>query len=161
MTDDKVEGNEKKCGKCQTELICVKIIDTYQNRNTEKLQWQNKSTGTPHFKFAGPGKFNCMMPNEDTKPAEAPTQTEAPKPKKEIDITVKVTNPFEEAEIITRWAGERAYKIVMAEVTDINNLSPQEKSGLGQKEGMLTRALINTVMELRKLNNVKSEYGQK
>lgn len=61
---DKKEGATQTC-KCGTKLICVKIIDTFENRNTEKLQWQNDSDHKPHFRFAGPGKFNCVMPKMD------------------------------------------------------------------------------------------------
>lgn len=73
--------------------------------------------------------------------------------------TINVNGPFDEAELITRWASERAYKIAMAEVSDFSKLSPQEKSGLGQKTGMLTRCLVDTTIELMKMHGVKSKYG--
>ena len=157
MSDDKVEGTEKVCGNCKSDLICVKIVKEWQGKKDEKLQWQTKSNRKAHFKFAGAGKFNCI--NIDTgkeQPAEAPKPA-APEVKEE-NKTIKVTGPFDEAELIVRWARERAYKITMAEVTDINKLTQQEKSGLGQSQGMLTRALVDTTIELMKLHGIKTEY---
>jgi len=151
MSDEKVEGKEKVCGNCKEDLICVKVIDTYQNRNTEKLQWQTKKTGKAHFKYAGPNNWKCNIITPEELPAAKPEP-------KEVDTTIKVTDPFQEAEIIARWAGEKAYKIVMADVHDFQKLTPQEKSGLGQKEGMYTRLLADTVIDLMKLHGVKTSY---
>ncbi len=157
MSSDKVEGAEKKCGNCQTELICVKIVSEYQGKKEEKLQWQSKKSRLPHFKFAGPGKFNCM--NIDSADTPQVVETQKPEPKPEVNTKIKVKGPFDEAELIVRWARERAYKITMAEVSDINTLTPQEKSGLGQSQGMLTRALIDTTIELMKQHGIKTNYG--
>ena len=49
----------------------------------------------------------------------------------------------------------------MADVFDFSKLTQQEKSGLGQKEGMYTRLLADTVLELMKLHNIKTDYGPK
>lgn len=156
MSNDKVEGNEKVCGNCKSDLICVKIVKEWQGKKDEKLQWQTKSNRKAHFKFAGEGKYNCI--NIDT---EAAPQIETPKPEAKPEITpgtIKVSGPFDEAELIARWAGERAYKIVMKDVHDFSKLTPQEKSGLGQKEGMYTRLLADTCIELMKIHGIKTEY---
>ncbi len=160
MSNDKVEGEEKKCGNCQTPLICVKVISEWNGKKSEKLQWQNKFDGTPHYYYVSPGKYNCSPPKtpedvvmesmQNTSETETETQT--------VNLKAKVAGPFDEAELIARWSGERAYKIVMAEVSDISKLTPQEKSGLGQKQGMYTRLLADTVLELMKLHNVKAKY---
>lgn len=158
MSDDKVEGNEKKCGKCKEDLIVVKITKEWQGKTDTKLQWQTKSTGKAHFKYAGPGKYNCIIPTpEDVKPE--PTPEAKPEPK-EVNPTIKVSGPFDEAELIARWAGEKAYKIVMKDVHDFSKLTQQEKSGLGQKEGMYTRLLADTVLELMKQHGIKTEYSK-
>ena len=160
MSEEKKEGAEKKCGNCDQDIICVKISKEWNNKTETKLQWQTKSTKKAHFKFAGEkdGKtiFNCIIPGEAT---EAP-KPEAKPERKEVDIKVKVAGPFDEAELMARWASDKAYKMVMAGIENANNLSPQEKSGLGQKEGMLTRLLVDTVLELRKQNGMKSEYAK-
>jgi len=150
------ENQEKKCGQCGIEIIHTKIIDTYQNRNTEKLQWQTKSTHKAHFKFAGEGKWQCITPESIVQESMEQPKTEE---KPEISTTIKVDSPFAEAELITRWASERAYKITMAEVSDFSKLTQQEKSALGQKTGMLTRCLADLTIALMKLHNVKSNYG--
>lgn len=164
MPDDKVEGKEKICGNCKLDLICVKITKEWNNKTETKLQWQTKATGKAHFKYAGPGKYNCILPGETETPAETeapkPAPEAKPEPKKEtVPGSIKVKDPFHEAEIITRWASEKAYKIVYENIPNFNDLSPQEKSGLGQKEGMLTRLLADTTIELMKLHNIKSNYG--
>lgn len=83
-------------------------------------------------------------------------------PKKEEktmdDMKIQVDSPFSEAEVIVRWAAGRAYKITYENVSDINKLTVQDKSALGQKEGMLTRLLTDTTIELMKHNGIKSEY---
>ncbi len=91
-------------------------------------------------------------------------QRAQPEPKKESkpDIkpgSIKVNGPFDEAELITRWASDRAYKITMAEVTDYSKLTQQDKSALGQKQGMLTRCLVDTTIELMKIHGIKTNYG--
>ena len=99
-----------------------------------------------------------LFPSHDPEPEQTPEAK--PEPKREtIPGSIKVNGPFEEAEIITRWAAERAYKMAMAEVTDINKLSPQDKSALGQKQGMLTRCLVDTTIELMKIHGIKTNYG--
>jgi len=59
---EKKEGATQKCSKCGTSLICVKIIKEWQGKKEEKLQWQNVSDRKPHFKFAGPNNYKCMIP---------------------------------------------------------------------------------------------------
>ena len=147
----------KKCSDCNTEIECVKVTSEYQGQKSEKLQWQNIEDSKPHFYYAGEEngkpKFRCSPPKDA---AAAPE----PEAKPEVKTTIKVAGPFDEAELMARWASDRAYKMVMAGVESVSNLSPQEKSGLGQKEGMLTRLLVDTVLELRKQNGIKSEYAK-
>lgn len=81
---EKVEGLEQTC-KCGTVLICVKIIKEWQRKKEEKLQWQNKSDRTPHFKFAGNGKFDCVVP--DTEQSTTSQQTTEPKPFKREHVS--------------------------------------------------------------------------
>ncbi len=161
MSTEKVEGAEKNCGKCKTPLICIKVVSEWNGKKSEKLQWQNKIDGTPHFYFAGPGKYNCSLPKtpEDVVMESMQTTSEVETETHTVNTTVKVSGPFDEAELIARWSGERAYKIVMAEVSDFSKLTQQEKSGLGQKEGMYTRLLADTVLELMKIHGIKSNYG--
>lgn len=160
MADDKVEGNEKTCGNCKTALICVKIVNEWQGKKEEKLQWQSKQSHKAHFKYAGPGKYNCINIDTDATP-ENEIMMEAPKESKpEITPgTVKVSGPFDEAELITRWARERAYKMVMVEVSDYSKLTQQEKNSLGQKEGMLTRCLVDVTLKLMEMHGIKTKYG--
>lgn len=133
-------GHKKDCWKCKTPIVYV--------QNGDNLQWQNQADGKAHYKFISEKNFECMLP-------VAPVQTATPEPKQ----TIKVKGPFDEAELIARWAGEKAYKIVMADVPDFSKLTQQEKSGLGQKEGMYTRLLADTVLELMKQHGIKTDYG--
>jgi hypothetical protein len=137
-------GHKKNCFKCNTKMVYVV--------NGDNLQWQNEADGKPHYTFVSEKNYKCNLPvAPETKPE---TKSES--------NTITVNTPFDEAELIARWAGERAYKIVMADVDDYSRLSPQEKSGLGQKEGMYTRLLTDTVLELMKLHNIKTKYpGEK
>ncbi len=73
MSAEKKEGAEQTC-KCGTERICIWITKEWQGKTERKLQWQNKSNSKPHFKFAGPGKFDCNIPDE---PSQQPTQPTA------------------------------------------------------------------------------------
>jgi len=161
------EGETKNCGACKTPLIHVKVISTWNGKSEEKLQWQNQSDSRPHFKWAGEdqdgkAKYNCMMPQVTQTPesiVQEPVEQPKSEPKKSVNLHVKVAGPFDEAELITRWASERAYKITMAEVYDFSKLTPQEKSALGQKTGMLTRCLVDTTIELMKIHGIKTKYG--
>lgn len=72
--------------------------------------------------------------------------------------SVNVDGPFTESELIVRWAQDRAYKIVYAGVDDINKLTVQEINSNGQKEGMLTKLLVDTTLELFKINEIHSSY---
>ena len=69
---EKKEGVEQTC-KCGTLLICVKIIKEWEGKSEEKLQWQNKTNRKPHFKFAGPGKFDCVVPDESSQQSKPQT----------------------------------------------------------------------------------------
>ena len=157
------EGQTKNCGYCKTPLIHVKIISTWNGSSEEKLQWQNVADSKPHFKWAGEepdgkAKYNCLMPKITT--SESTVQETVEQPKKEpVNLHVKVAGPFDEAELITRWAADRAYKMVMVEVSDYSRLTPQEKSALGQKTGMLTRCLVDTTLKLMEIHGIKTDYG--
>ncbi len=118
----------------------------------DNLQWQNEADGKAHYTYISEKNYKCNLPGAveqtpEAKPAEV-------KPAN----TIVVNTPFDEAEIIARWAGNKAYKIVMADVPDFSKLTQQEKSGLGQKEGMYTRLLADTVIELMKIHGTKTKY---
>jgi hypothetical protein len=137
-------GHKKNCFKCNTPMVYVVKGDN--------LQWQNEADSKPHYTFVSEKNYQCNLP-------VAPEAK--PEPKAESN-TIEVKDPFTEAELIARWSGERAYKIVMADVSDYSRLSPQEKSGLGQKEGMYTRLLADTVLKLMELHGFKTKYtGEK
>ncbi len=159
------EGETKNCGACKTSLIHVKVTKTWNNKTEEKLQWQNVSDKKPHFMYGGEGtdgkpKYNCKMPQtQEEQIVQESIEQPKPEQKKAVNPNIKVNGPFDEAELITRWASERAYKIVMAEVYDYSKLSTQEKSALGQKTGMLTRCLVDTTIELMKMHGIKTNYG--
>lgn len=75
---DKEEGAEMKCKGCGTLLVCH--MSTYQNGFENKLQWQN-SDGSAHFKWTGPGKFDCVKGKDaPTTPQEQVQSSEAAKP---------------------------------------------------------------------------------
>ncbi len=145
-----IEGTIKNCGSCKTPIIYVKIVKEWNGKKEEKLQWQNVEDQKPHFSFISEKNYKCHPPEPKPEPKKAPPGPQQSK--------IVVTNPFDEAELIARWAGERAYKIVMAEVPDFSKLTTQEKSGLGQKEGMYTRLLTDTVIELMKIHGMKTNY---
>lgn len=168
------EGQKINCQFCKTPLIHVKIINTGNNKSEEKLHWQNQVDNKPHFKWAGEengkAKYTCLIPQttiEQTKVTQQESINDHDKNereqveilKKDINKRVKVAGPFDEAEFITKWAAERAYKMAMADVSDISKLTVQEKSALGQKQGMLTRCLVDTTIELMKIHGIKSKYG--
>lgn len=167
LSSEKKEGEMKKCSDCNTEIECVKVVSEYQGKKSEKLQWQNIEDSKPHFYYVGEEngkpKFRCSPPKTPEQVVQDSIndheKKEAAK-KQEVNTRVKVAGPFDEAELMARWASERAYKMVMAGIENANTLTPQEKSGLGQKEGMLTRLLVDTVLELRKQNGIKSEYAK-
>lgn len=113
MPDDKVEGKEKTCGNCKLDLICVKITKEWKGKTETKLQWQTKATKKAHFKFAGEGKYNCILPGNTEAPAETkhhdPTKTnivvgEAPKPEEKL------------TDDIAALPNEQLAKFVMAEL---------------------------------------------
>ncbi len=58
---EKKKGATQTC-KCKTELICVEIESEWNGVKSTKLQWQNVIDHKPHYKFAGPGKFDCNIP---------------------------------------------------------------------------------------------------
>jgi hypothetical protein len=47
----------------------------------------------------------------------------------------------------------------MSEVSDYSKLTDKDKSSLGQKQGMLTRCLVDTTIELMKIHGIKTNYG--
>lgn len=77
MTEKKEDATQT-CDKCGTELICKKIIKTWNNKTEEKLQWQNQSNGNPHFMFAGEGKYHCIVPKDDEPNKTSTLDTVAP-----------------------------------------------------------------------------------
>lgn len=151
------EGETKKCGQCGIEIIHVKIIDTYENRNTEKLQWQTNSTRKPHFKFAGEGKWKCITTEEIVQESmDGHNKSDQAETIKKHLENIVFDGPFQQAELITKWAADKATKIATENVGDLSKLTQQEKSSLGQKTGMLTRLLADLTMELIKEERIKS-----
>ncbi len=150
------EGHKKNCWKCKTPIIYVKVESEWNGQKSTKLQWQNQADGNFHYSYINEKEYHCHPPVEQPDPKPEPPKEAKPEEKN----TIKVTGPFDEAELIARWASERAYKIVMADVSDFSKLTQQEKSGLGQKEGMLTRLLADTVIELMKQHDIKTEYAK-
>lgn len=80
-------------------------------------------------------------------------------PKTENEKVIKPKDPFLESELIVYWASNKAYKKAREGISDFNKLTVQEINSIGQKEGMLTRTLVFTVLELMKINNIKSSYA--
>ena len=115
--------------------------------------------GDPVHKIDKTGTWciNTNCPNPPVKKIEEAKKI--PEKKEIIPGTIKVNGPFDEAELIVKWARDRAYKMVMIEVDDYSKLTQPEKNSLGQKEGMLTRALVDTTIELMKIHGIKSNYG--
>ena len=153
------EGTKKECTSCGTPIIYVKILHTWQGKTEERMQWQNQANKKPHFS-GQPGNWTCHPPAElvaesldDHTEADTAEELEVQAPK-----TIVPSGPFEEAELIVRHSRDRAYKMVMAEVDDYSKLTQQEKDSLGQKEGMLTRAIVDTTIELMKIHGIKTEY---
>lgn len=72
--------------------------------------------------------------------------------------SIKAKNPHEEAELLITWASNRAYKKAREGISDINSLSVQDKQAIGQKEGMLTKLYVDTLMKVIELSNVRLEY---
>ena len=128
-------GHKKDCWKCKTPMVYVTVGDN--------LQWQNEADGKAHYTYISDKNYKCNLP--EAKPAQETLEA-----KPEEKNTIKVTGPFDEAELIARWASERAYKMTMAEVSDFSKLSVQEKSSCDQKTGMLTRLLTDTVSKCMK-----------
>lgn len=132
-------GHKKNCFKCNTPLVYVQKGDN--------LQWQNEADGKAHYTFISDKNYKCNIP--EAKPT--------PEPKAESN-TITVKGPFDEAELIVRWASERAFKITMAGIENANDLTVQKQNALGQKEGMLTRLLADSVLELMKQHGIKTKY---
>ena len=101
---EKKEGAEQTC-KCGTSLICVKITKEWNGKTETKLQWQNKIDHKPHFKFAGPGKFDCVIPEKNN--TENSTDDDSHLKKKQEEIlqqqqqdTRKKTSEFTEEQLV-------------------------------------------------------------
>lgn len=165
-----VEGDRKPCGSCGTEIVHVKIIKEFKGQVEAKLQWQNIDDARPHFKWIGEkdgkAQFDCMKPTQESVKQhqadvqeELEVQTKPTEPTSDPNIIIP-KSPFEESELIVRWARGIAYKMSMEGVHSFDTLSVQEKNSLGQKEGMLTRALVDTTIELMKIHGVKADYGK-
>lgn len=140
------EGTKKTCFKCNTKITYVRV-------SPDKLQWQNDVDGKAHYTFISDKNYKCNLPG----PVESKPEPK-PEPPKEASKKALVTSPFDEAEIIVRWASERAYKMTMEDIPDYSKLTTQEKSGLGQKHGMLTRLLADVTLDLLKQHGIKTKY---
>jgi len=104
-TTEKKEGATQIC-KCKTDLICVKVTKTWNNKTEEKLQWQNQSDHKPHFKFAGPGKYDCILPENIVIPEtktiteKVPSLVNADKINSQMDILLELES------IVTKKLGD-------------------------------------------------------
>lgn len=67
---DKVEDAEMTYKSCGYDLVCH--MSKYEGGFENKLQWQN-SDGSAHYKWKSPGKFGCVLPEENN---ETPEQAE-------------------------------------------------------------------------------------
>lgn len=142
--------------------ILMSLPSKFPDHNCKSCKIMIKK-GDPVNRIDATGKW-CSNPKCPTSITESVVQESMeqpkPEPKPEINTSIEVKDPFQEAELITRWASDRAYKITMAEVYDFSKLTQQEKSALGQKTGMLTRCLVDTTIELMKMHGVKSTYSK-
>jgi len=163
IVQPKKEGETKDCPNCGKPIIS-RLAVYPKNPEWNKIIWQELDKTMAHYDNKG----NCKTQEESEQTTQQSIDHESVDAKEEIGVqtytnskVAKVTSPFEEAELITKWAEERAYKIAMASVTDYSQLTIQEKSGIGQKTGMLTRCLVDTTIELMKINGIKSDYTVK
>ena len=82
---EKVDGAGMDCKACGAELVCH--MSKYEGGFENKLQWQN-SDGTAHYKWKSPGKFDCVLPEENNETSEKPS----PKPTKETTSEIPKIN---------------------------------------------------------------------
>lgn len=178
-TTGKVEGAQRVCSVCKTPLVCKKITSTWNNQTSEKLQWQNAQDGNPHYYFVSKDNYSCNKPKspEDLAKQQIVNEAQESKSKKLDEFSkeelvealgkmpiqdpsvLEMKGPYMEAEVIANWASFNAKKMSTIHVSDVASLTPQEKSALGQKEGMLTRLLADLAIKLRELNHIPSKYG--
>ena len=64
-------------------------------------------------------------------------------------------SPHEEAELIDRWAKDRAWKITMEGYTDYNNLSSDKQRSLGIESNMREKILVDAVIRLYEIWGIK------
>lgn len=64
-------------------------------------------------------------------------------------------SPHEEAELIDRWAKDRAWKITMQDYSDYNNLSSDKQRSLGIESNMREKILVNAVIQLYQIWGIK------
>lgn len=79
---EKVEGVEMTCKSCGSDLVCH--MSKYEGGFENKPQWQN-SDGSAHYKWKSPGKFDCVIPDDEAQevpgPEESPVETAPAKAK--------------------------------------------------------------------------------
>jgi len=163
IVQPKKEGETIDCPNCGKPIIS-RLAVYPKNPEWNKIIWQELDETKAHYDNKG----NCKTQEASEQTTQQSTDHQSVDAKEEIKVqasinpkVAKVTSPFEEAELITRWAEDLAYKIAMAGVTDYSKLTVQEKSGIGQKTGMLTKCLVDTTIELMKIHGIKSDYGAK
>ena len=98
------------------------------------------------------------------KPKDQSTLEQKPQAKEfktsQIPTEVKDTHfipgsPHEEAELIDRWAKERAWKITMEDYSNFNDLSSDKQRGLGIEANMREKILVNAVLKLYEIWGIK------
>ena len=181
MATDKIEGAKRVCSVCKTPLVCKKVISTWNEKTSEKLQWQNAQDGKPHYYFVSKDNYSCNKPkfpediikeqideaHNNKEAQKIPENSSDQELKKLFDESVtnilaqKVANEhpeiYAEAINLAKWASENAHKLAKQNFSNLDSLSTQEKSALGQKEGMLTRLLADLVMKLREQQKMKTD----
>jgi len=180
MVAEKVEGAQRVCSVCKTPLVCKKVITTWNNKTSEKLQWQNAQDGNPHYYFVSKDNYSCNKPKfpediikeqideaHNNKEAQKIPENSPEETLKEIfdeskenieaqKLSIEHAKIRSEAISLAKWASENARTLARHNFPNLDSLSTQEKSALGQKEGMLTRLLADLVMKLREQQKMKT-----
>jgi len=123
---------ESKCKNCNKQ---IKKGDEIENKNGS---WTHKV---------------CDIGKEIKKVVSEVEQIKKP------ELKLIADSPGAEIEIMVRYHRDRAYKIVMVEVEDINKLSDDKRRALNIEINMLTKILVFGELQLRKINNITSKYN--
>lgn len=101
------------------------------------------------------------LPGKTQKP-EIKKETKKEKEKIPKANVIKLTDPFQEAEIIVNWVKDRSYKICVHSngITDFSVLKKDYEAFKNFNIDLkhTENNLLECVLRLRELNNIKSEY---